>query len=131
MSSQLDGCLTPGDWGWGVKEFILHLNTSDFTEACLDCSKKPNIHENRCALKASPLPRTCSRQPLHEDLRFHLQGSALSSLCPNFPFAACGLAPTQWRKLGSFLLQQVQYVSVMILVGLWSTVQKANNRLWR
>lgn len=112
-------------------ELTLHLYSPSFKETCLFIPPpKQNLHGKRCALRALPSPKAEQRAPLPRDLRFHLQGSALPSMA-RISLCSMPTSTSPAENTRSFLPQQVQYTSLVILVGLWSAVQKAKSRLWK
>lgn len=119
----------PRGWGRG-KEFIPHINASNFPEACLVCPKKLNIHRKSFCLKEDlTFSQGCTAGKLF--METHVVIFRLCSVLLVAKISPCSLQPATSRmeKTQFFSLAASQYVSLMILVVLWSTVQRAKNRL--
>ena len=70
----------PRGWGRG-KEPILHINASNFREACLVCSKKLNVHRKKFFLKTSPSPKVVQAGTLFMETSVFIFRSLLGPPC--------------------------------------------------
>lgn len=119
----------PRGWGRG-KEFIPHINASNFPEACLVCSNKLNIHRKSFCLKEDlTFSQGCTTGKLFMEI--HVVIFRLCSVLLVAKISPCSLWPgtSPMEKTQFFSRVASQYVSLMILVVLWSTVQRRKNRL--